>query len=75
MAIPGMIFFAQYGVSVGVGAGVAVGAGVEVGATVAVGAGTGVAVSAIWTTGSDDSSPEPQLVSAKDSTATVAARR
>lgn len=73
MAMPGMIFFAQYGVSVGVGAMVAVGAGVEVGAAVAVGA--GVAVSAIWTTGSLASSLEPQLVSAKVRAANAAAIR
>lgn len=76
MAIPGMIFFAQYGVSVGVGAIVAVGAWVAVGggAVVAVGSGADVAVAAICATSPPSPSSAPQLTSIRPS-ATIAAVR
>ena len=61
MAIPGSIFLAQYGVSVGVGAIVAVGACVAVGAVGAVGAGADV--DSIWVASCAEL-PEPQLASA-----------
>ena len=73
MAIPGMIFFAQYGVSVGVGTIVAVGACVAVGggAVVAVGSGAGVAVAAICATSPPSPSSAPQLTNIRPRTATA----
>lgn len=69
-----MIFFAQYGVSVGVGAIVAVGACVAVGggAVVAVGSGAEVAVAAICATSPPSLSSDPQLINMRPS-ATIAA--
>ena len=74
MAIPGMIFLAQYGVSVGVGAIVAVGAWVAVGggAVVAVGSGTDVAVAATCAISPPSPSSAPQLTNMRLST-TIAA--
>ena len=70
MAIPGMIFLAQYGVSVAVGAIVAVGACVAVGggAVVAVGSGTDVAVAATCATSPPSPSSAPQLTNMRPRT-------
>ncbi len=77
MAIPGMIFLAQYGVSVGVGAIVAVGACVAVGGgpVVAVGSGADVAVAAICATSPPSPSSAPQLTNMSPSTTIAAVSR